>query len=651
VSEAGGSTWDAGGGGGPTPDPLRSGSGRVRIGLIDGRFEVHGLLGRGGMGAVYRARDRSSGRWLALKVIQEAPDGRRLERFRREGEITAALDHPGIVRVHSAGEVRGLPYLAYELVEGARALSAAWAEADLRRRVGLVRDAAAAIGHAHAAGVVHRDVKPDNLLVDGGGRVRVTDFGLAAGRDLARLTQTGAALGTPSYMAPEAFERDRTRPMGPPSDVWSLGVVLYEALCGRLPFSGRNVFELAAQVVRGEPTPPRRVDRGVPADLEAVCLRALRVVPGARYPDAAALADDLDAWLSGRPVSAEGSTLGRLGLGRRGRLAAALGLGAAVVLVGVGWRVSRGPAEAAATRPGPAPARSSGPAPRPSAPETPEWYRRLPAGERPETPLPAGLAFAPDRPEEYVNARDGSRLVWVPPGTFTMGSTRGNPDEQPVREVTLTRGYFVGLHEVTWGQFRAFCAATGRPVPEAPARSPLALPTGDAFPVTYVSWDDAAAYCAWAGLRLPTEAEWARAARGDDGQRYPWGDEEPTPAHGNVLNPTGRDDPFLEASPEEPIPGAADPYAYTAPVGAYPLDRSPFGCLDMAGNVLEWVADRYTERSREEDTVDPRGPRTGRRRVRRGACWNSPEKHMRSANRAAQEQGTGDVETGFRVAR
>ncbi|MCO5164929.1 MAG: serine/threonine protein kinase [Planctomycetes bacterium] len=188
--------------------------------VIDDRFLLLGELGRGATGAVYRARDLERGGEVALKVALARPEWVRLQRFLREGEVTAALRHPNIVGIHSMGVADGRPYLAYELVEGARQLDEAARGAPLGRRVELVRDAARALGHAHARGVVHRDVKPANVLVDGAGRVRVADFGLAQALDHERLTVTGALLGTPAYMAPEQL-RARRGDVGPPTDVWA----------------------------------------------------------------------------------------------------------------------------------------------------------------------------------------------------------------------------------------------------------------------------------------------------------------------------------------------------------------------------------------------------------------------------------------------
>ncbi len=274
--------------------------------VVDG-FELLGELGRGGMGAVYRARELSSGRLVAFKVaLGEGQSAERLARLEREGQLAASLNHPGIVRIHAAGHHRGIPYLAYELVEGLQDWTSVIRELGLNERVALIRDVARALGAAHAQGIVHRDVKPDNLLVDAEGRVRVADFGLAVAQDVERLTKTGALLGTPRFMAPEQFETKRAG-VGPPADVWALGVILYVALTGKEPFEAASLYEMVALVEKAQPKRPRALNQAVSPALEAVCLNALEREPEARYETGDAFADDLDRVLRGESVEARGS--------------------------------------------------------------------------------------------------------------------------------------------------------------------------------------------------------------------------------------------------------------------------------------------------------------------------------------------------------
>ncbi|MBX3471481.1 MAG: serine/threonine protein kinase [Planctomycetes bacterium] len=265
------------------------------------RYELLGELGRGGMGVVHRAREVATGREVALKLLT-VDAGPARERLLREGQVTAALEHEHIVRVLGAGMLDGAPYLAYELVEGCRTLDQVLVDLPPAERARYVRDAARALGHAHARGVVHRDVKPHNLLVDAAGRLKVADFGVAAGVGLERLTLSGVHVGTPSYMAPEQVDARRDD-VGPWTDVWALGVVLYVALTDRLPFVAPSFHALCMTIMDARPAAPRALAPDAPEALEAVCLRALAPRPADRYPDGA-MARDLDRALGGADADA-----------------------------------------------------------------------------------------------------------------------------------------------------------------------------------------------------------------------------------------------------------------------------------------------------------------------------------------------------------
>jgi serine/threonine protein kinase len=259
-------------------------------------FELRERLGQGGMGVVYRAFDLQAEREVALKVSLEPQPGWE-RRLVREGAMAAALDHPGIVRIHGAGTAAGRPFLVHELVEGARTFESALPVLGLPERLEVLVAVADATAHAHAKGVVHRDLKPSNILLDADGRPRVADFGLArhASTDLERLTRTGAWVGTPYYSAPEQIAVKAGATPVATADVWALGVMLYEALTDTLPFQGANLLDLGVAIVSGHvPRPSTATSRWpVPASLESVCLRALQQEPAARHPDAGAFAADL----------------------------------------------------------------------------------------------------------------------------------------------------------------------------------------------------------------------------------------------------------------------------------------------------------------------------------------------------------------------
>lgn len=253
--------------------------------LLERGYRVVEEVGRGGLGLVFHAVEVGVGRSVAIKVLHaRAPSSRQLERFRREAIVGAHLTHPGVVAVHQVGDLQGRPFMVSQFVDGARTLGSALRELDLDDRVELVAQVAAAVGHAHAQGVIHRDLKPENVLVDPHGNAKVTDFGLAYLRSANRLTQTGACVGTPYYMAPEQF-RSKTTPT-PSTDVWALGVILYQALTGELPFREGSMLALSAKIAEARPVRPRDLDPNIPRSLERVCLECLLADP-ARRPQSA----------------------------------------------------------------------------------------------------------------------------------------------------------------------------------------------------------------------------------------------------------------------------------------------------------------------------------------------------------------------------
>lgn len=282
-----------------------------------GDFELLEEIGRGGMGVVWRARQRTLNREVAVKTLPggDLAGAEARARFQGEAQATARLKHPNLVPVHEVGESDGVPYLVMELVEGrplSEVLGGKPAPAKLAAR--WLRDVALAVQHAHDQGVLHRDLKPSNILIesgDDGGRPRVTDFGLAKIADAERsLTRTGSAVGSPAYMPPEQARRGEYTAR---SDVYGLGAVLYCALTGRPPFQGESVATVLAQVEADEPLAPRRLQGGVPPDLETICLKCLEKNPSRRYATAREFADDVTRFLQGELVHARPvGPLGRL---------------------------------------------------------------------------------------------------------------------------------------------------------------------------------------------------------------------------------------------------------------------------------------------------------------------------------------------------
>ena len=562
--------------------------------VVGERYVVERMLGRGGMGAVYLAHDRKFALPVALKVAAAAGASHREfeARFVREARIGHLLGRrPGFVRALDwgrFGEGGVCLYLALDLVRDARMLDLG--EGSLAARMERLLECARLVADAHAQGVIHRDLKPQNFLVGADGALSLCDFGLAKLLDgpeeleaelAPSLTQSLMALGTPRYMAPEQFE-DAKR-VDRRADVYALGVMLFHALTGDHPYPGPRPMEVLRQqekVLRGErPAPrPRDLVGDVPPALDELCVAATALDPDARLGSADELATLLDR---ARP-----SRSGKTGKRRR-------------------------------------PPRKVEAAP-------------------PETVLEP----PPERKERLLE-RDGSVLVWVPPGAFRMGSDdeEAPREERPAHKVKLTRGYWLGKHPVTWGQWARYCAAVGVTMgdrriggdlgetilqPHAPAGAERRA--GDDVPVFHVSWDEALAYCRWAGCRLPTEAEWEWAARGPDGRRWPWGQEPP--------------DPSRLLAREHPEHGGRGP----CPVGSFPRGASPFGALDLSGNVWEWVEDawdRYPRKNQVDPCVRKDGPV---QRVMRGGSWSTVAEKCRATWRQALAPGVRLPNLGFRVA-
>ena len=290
--------------------PLPAGSFVPGVTPLPASFDDYELLeeiGRGGMGIVYRARQKSLGRIVAVKMLlrRDLATAADLARFRSEAEAAARLDHPGIVSIFEVGECGGHPFYSMRYIEGTTlAKRLAEGPVPLRETAGLLAKVAEAVDAAHHRGVLHRDLKPSNILIDSAGEPHVSDFGLAKRIEQDQsMTHTGAILGTPCYMSPEQAAGSRGD-VGPTSDVWSLGAILYQMLTGRPPFQAANAMDTLLAVLESDPPVPRSLDPGVDRDLELIALKSLQKPQDLRYASAAGLAADLRAFLAGEPVAA-----------------------------------------------------------------------------------------------------------------------------------------------------------------------------------------------------------------------------------------------------------------------------------------------------------------------------------------------------------
>ena len=310
-------------------------------------YEVFELVGRGGMGKVYRARHIELNRTVAIKVLAHEPDDKLLARFRDEARAVAKLQHPNIAQLYDTGTADGRPFFAQEFVDGGSlAQKFAGQPQDPAFAAAVVETVARAVQHSHAHGILHRDLKPGNVLLSADGTPKVTDFGLA--KELAPpaadgstvthngLTRTGEIVGTPGYMPPEQASGVTTT-LGPTADVYSLGAILYEGLTGRPPFQSPDPLHTLLMVLSMDPVPPRTLLPKLPRDLDTICLKCLEKSPRKRYPTAGELADDLKRFLSGEPIVARPvpPTERVLKWARRKKAQAALVVVSALFAVGV----------------------------------------------------------------------------------------------------------------------------------------------------------------------------------------------------------------------------------------------------------------------------------------------------------------------------
>jgi eukaryotic-like serine/threonine-protein kinase len=272
--------------------------------LLD-RYEVGRLLGTGGMAEVFEGRDRLLARRVAIKVLQAqfVRDPSFLTRFKREAQAAASLSHPNIVGVYDTGSEDGTHFIVMEYVDGRTVKDVIRAEGPLypERAAEICADVCNALAAAHARGLIHRDIKPGNVMLTPEGKVKVMDFGIARATTSETITQTAAVVGTAQYISPEQAQGQTVDYR---SDIYSTGCCLYEMLTGTVPFTGATPVAIAYRHVREDPTPPRMLNRDVPAPLEAICLKAMAKLPDNRYQTAVEFHADLDRFRNGQPVLA-----------------------------------------------------------------------------------------------------------------------------------------------------------------------------------------------------------------------------------------------------------------------------------------------------------------------------------------------------------
>jgi serine/threonine protein kinase len=623
------------------------------IGKSLGRYHILEPLGEGGMAVVYKAYDTRLETDVAVKVIRTEnilPSvlERSLKRFEREAKSLARLTHPNIVKVTDYGEFEGKPYLVMPYLPGGtlkdriKQGQIPWQEA-----VRLILPIAQALEYAHEHNIIHRDVKPSNILLTEKGQPMLTDFGVAKLFDMestADLTGTGMGVGTPEYMAPEQWQGQ----VSAQTDVYALGVVLYEMVTGRRPYTADTPAALLIKQTNDPLPRPKQFVPGLPDAMEKAIIKALAKQSVTRYQNIAVFSDALEGVIPEKtridaplpqliraiPQQPLLPTLVAKAVSWPGEkksmffkwLIDIIGIVFIAVLVGLlnGSPTKHLPITTSTAI---------------FLPSTTLITIEIPTitkspTEPPVYTMPSTKTSIEATTEEITDAK-GVVMQLVPAGEFTMGSDNNDDDEKPIHQVYLDT-YYMDKYEVT-NRLYHVCASAGICDPPRDTSSVTrASYYGNSqfanYPVINVDWYQAKAYCIWRGARLPTEAEWEKAARGTDGLTYPWGEG----INCGKANYWGKESGCVGDTTE---------------VGRYPNGISPYGIFDMAGNVWEWIADWYSETYYQNSPFEnPIGLSSGKYRGLRGGSWGYLQYGTRASDRFWVEPFDWSASIGFRCA-
>lgn len=536
--------------------------------VIGGRYRLENLLGQGGMSSVYKASDPNLKRIVAIKIIHPhlSTDPTFFGRFEQEAAAVAQLRHPHIYQVHDFNQDSGVYYMVMEYVEGVtldarlKAFNNAGQRMNLREATQFMIAICDAVDYAHQRGLIHRDLKPSNVMINPEGEPVLMDFGIARLMGGQNFTATGATIGTAAYMSPE---QARNVQVDQRTDIYALGVILFEMVSGRRPFDGDSFVSVLMQHVN-DPVPDiRELNNRIPPSLAQIITRSLQKDPAQRFSSAAEMANAL------RSVN--------IGTSQQMR-----------AMSGVTSQVPHDPTQVVSPFTTPQSAVRPQPTltPPPATMVAPQTGS---TGAVPAMPAPRsrrglfillglGVLFLTlgviviaaviilNRGNNQAANTTTQGMVQIPAGTYTIGSNAGG--ENYVIEQTITlETFWLDKREVSNAQYAAYLADGGDGIPAQWQSDTFPTGQGD-YPVQGISLEMAENYCGWAGKRLPTEAEWEAAARGREGLLYPWGNEA-----GTVTLPRSE----------------------TYPVGTMSQNRSPFGVYDMAGNVWEWVSEPYAD--------------------------------------------------------
>jgi len=557
--------------------------------LLGSKYEVLCHIGGGGMAQVFLARHSGHGGAFAVKVLAEylAQDPQVVARFEQEARTAASLSgHPNIVPIFDIGSGNGMHYLIMQFISGQNLSSylsehGKLAPADA---LNVVAQTATGLVWSESKHIVHRDLKPANILLDQTGRIVILDFGLSKLADVATgLTRPGESLGTPYYMSPEQI---RGEPCDLRSDLYSLGIILYELLAGCRPFEADSIVAIQMAHLAAPVSLLRTADPSLPEACEVFVQKLLQKRREDRYQSPQELLDELQKLGA---TSGPGKLRPKVNVALEARLAEPVSAISATGAISPPTSVTTHPipeatwsASAATISPDmPRPHFATIPPPALTAP-TPSIQK--PRDKRRFLWIAGGvfaaivmvavlfLSLVPAPPAPELNDAYG-RMLLVPAGDFIYGEN--SPDSPRPRQTISLKGFYVDETEVSNKEYKQFADATGHTAPKS-----ADFTTAPDNPVVGVTYEDAQAFAAWAGKRLPTEEEWEKAARGVDGRRYPWGQE-----------------PWTHGVPTR-----------LQPINSFPDRKSPYGALNMAGNVFEWTASTFPAGNAEfEDMRDVLG--------------------------------------------